>query len=163
MTTRHPNRRPARPGVAALETAFVLPVFIFLLLGLLTGGMGVFRYQQVACLAREAARRASVCGADYQKETNQTSPTQAEIIQQSVTPLAVGMDPASLNVTVQWMNQATNTTQSWDSAPKDVKSINASGEYVTNSVSVTVTYTWAPGLFLGPVTLTSVSQVPMSF
>jgi Flp pilus assembly protein TadG len=163
VTTRDPNRRPGRPGAAAVETAFVLPVFLFLLLGIVAGGMGVFRYQQVACLAREAARRASVCGADYQKETNQTSPTQAQIIQQAVTPLAVGMDPASLNVTVQWVSQATNTAQSWDTARKDVKSINSQGEYVTNSVCVTVTYTWSPGLFLGPVTLTSVSQVPMSF
>jgi Flp pilus assembly protein TadG len=163
VTTGGLTRNPGRPGAVAVETAVVLPVFLFILLAIIVGGMGVFRYQQVACLAREAARRASVCGADYQKQTNQSSPTQEQICQQAVLPLAAGMDPASLNVTVQWVNQGNNTVQGWDSAPKDVKSINALGEYVTNAVRVTVTYTWTPGLLLGPITLTSVSQVPMSF
>ena len=100
---------------------------------------------------------------DYQKETNQPSPTQAQLYQQTVLPLAVGMDTTCLNVSIQWVNQGNNTTLSWDSAPKDVKSINSLGEYVTNSVQVTVTYTWAPGLLLGRITMTSVSQLPMSF
>jgi Flp pilus assembly protein TadG len=163
VIVRSGNRFSKRLGAALAETALVLPVFLFLLLVIIVGGMGVFRYQQVACLAREAARRASVCGGDYQKETNQPSPTQDQLCQQAVLPLAVGMDTTCLSVSIQWVNQANNTLLSWDSAPKDVKSINSLGEYVTNSVQVTVTYTWAPGLLTGPITMTSVSQIPMSF
>ena len=69
----------------------MLPVYLLLLLSLIVGGLGVFHYQQTACLAQEAARWASVRGSDYQKDTNQPSPTTQQILQQ-VTPLAVGMD-----------------------------------------------------------------------
>ena len=38
------------------------------------------------------------------------------------------------------------------------------GAFVTNYVSVTVTYTWLPELFLvGPITLSSTSTLPMAY
>ena len=43
----------------------VYPVTILLLLGTVVLGLGVFRYQQVQCLAREGARYASVHGPQY--------------------------------------------------------------------------------------------------
>jgi Flp pilus assembly protein TadG len=145
-----------------VETAIVLPVFLFLLLGLIVGGMGVFHYQQAACLAEEAARWASVRGGDYQKDLNQSSPTQDQIFQQAVLPLAVSMDTSQLSLDVQWVNQAANTVQAWDTASLAVKSVTAQGEYVTNTVRATITYNWSPGLFLGPVSITSVCEAPMS-
>ena len=44
---------PRRHGTHALECAVVFPVVFLLLFGLLIGALGVFRYQQVASLARE--------------------------------------------------------------------------------------------------------------
>jgi Flp pilus assembly protein TadG len=153
-----------RPGAVAVEAAVVYPVVVFVFLGLVLGGVGVFRNQQVVCQARDAARLASVRGASWQLETNQNSPTQQQIYQQAVLPLVAGMDPANITVQIMWIDQSTGTATAWDSAGKDVRSLNASGNYVTNTVRVTVTYQWSPGLFgLGPLNLTSISEVPMSF
>src|SRR5213593_2814721 len=42
-----------RRGASVLEFAIVAPVTFMLILGLIIGGLGVFRYQEVAQLARE--------------------------------------------------------------------------------------------------------------
>ena len=52
MLCRNPPMMRRRAALA-VETAIVLPVMVFLLLMLIVGGIGVFRYQQVACLARD--------------------------------------------------------------------------------------------------------------
>jgi hypothetical protein len=72
------------------------------------------------------------------------------------------MDPKSISLRVQWVDQGTGTVQDWDAAPKSVKSLTAGGEWVTNTVRVTVTYQWAPGVLVGPLTLTSCCEGPMS-
>jgi Flp pilus assembly protein TadG len=160
MTTHNPKHR--RTGATTVETALVFPIVVFLFLALIVGGMAVFRYQQVACLAQEAARWTCVRGSEYQKDANKASPSRDDILQQAVLPLAVGMDSSQISLQVVWINQANNTSQDWDSAPKDIKSKTATGEYVTNTVHVTVTYNWSPGLLMGPVTLTSQCELPMS-
>jgi Flp pilus assembly protein TadG len=153
----------SRPGAMAVEAAVVYPVMLVLFLGLIVGGMGVFRYQQVACQAREAARWASVRGVNWQLQTNQDSPTKQQIYQQAVLPYAAGMDTSMLSIQVLWINQATGTAVDWDSAGKDVQSLPASQQPVTNTIRVTITYQWSPNLFLvGPVNLTSTSEIPMS-
>jgi Flp pilus assembly protein TadG len=147
----------------ALEAAVAYPVLFVLLLGVVIGGLGVFRYQQVACQAREAARWAAVRGASYQKDTGTASPTQEQIRQTAVVPLAAGMDPANLVVTVEWVDQATGTVYPWDTAARRPTSITASGAVVTNTVRVTVTYRWLPAGVAGKtVNLVSVSELPMS-
>ena len=158
------NRHPLwfRSGAAAVEAAIVIPILILLLLGLILGGMGVFHSQQTACLAQEIARYASTHGSDYQKDTNQKSPTQDQIINAVALPLAVSMDASQLSFSIQWINQGANDIQDWDGSPKNVKSLTPNGEYVTNTLRVTVTYNWVPGSFIGANTLTSVCEVPMS-
>jgi Flp pilus assembly protein TadG len=157
-----PRQSERRRGSAAVEAAIVFPVLMFLLLALIVGGIGVFRYQQVALLSQEASRWASVRGADFQKDADAPSPTRDQILQQAALPLAVGMDPSQLSLQVQWIDQGNGTVQDWDSAPKYVKSQTPKGEWVTNTVRVTVTYQWAPGLLVGPLTLTSCCEGPMS-
>ncbi len=152
-----------RSGAYAVEAAIVIPVMIFLLLGLLLGGMGVFHYQQVACQAREAARYACVRGADFRRDTKQASPTQEAIFEQAVLPFAASMDTTQLTLSVEWIDEGSGAAYAWDSASKTIKSITPLGEYVTNMVRVTVTYVWSPGMFISPVTITSVSELPMSF
>jgi Flp pilus assembly protein TadG len=160
MTTHHPKQR--RSGATTLESALVFPIVLFLFLFLIVGGIYVFRYQQVACLAQEAARWSCVRGCEYQKDADAASPTRDEVLQQAVLPLAVGMDPSQISLQLDWVNQAAGTSQDWDSAPKDIKSLNAQGEYVTNTVRATVTYTWAPGMLMGSITMTSQCELPMS-
>jgi Flp pilus assembly protein TadG len=156
-----PQCSPRRAALA-VEAAIVWPALLFLLLTFIVGGTGVFRYEQVACQAREAARWACVRGSDYQLDTNQSSPTQQQIITQTVVPMAVGMDVSQLSVQIQWINQGTGAIQDWDSASKAVKSLNSSGVYVSDSVRVTVSYTWSPGMLVGPMVLRSVCEMPMS-
>jgi Flp pilus assembly protein TadG len=154
-----------RHGIAlVIEAAFVYPIMLLLLLGLIVGGIGVLRYQQAACLAQEAARWASVRGSDYQKDSGQSSPTQQDIVTNAVTPLAAGMDPAALSVQVQWINEVSGQAAAWDSSSKAVTSMTASGAPVTNRVRVTVTYRWLPPLiFVGPLNLSSTAEAAMSY
>ena len=50
--------RTARCGATLVETALVLPVLFLFIYGMVIGGIGVFRHQVLASLAREAARYA---------------------------------------------------------------------------------------------------------
>src|SRR5271166_1349461 len=122
-----------RRGAIAVETAIVFPALVFLLLALIVGGMGVFRYQQTACLAREGARWACVHGSAWQQDTGQNSATQADITTNGVLPLAVGMDSQNLAVQVQWVNGATGQVVPWDSSTRAPTSQNASGNTVQNT------------------------------
>jgi Flp pilus assembly protein TadG len=144
-----------RQGTTAVECAMILPVVLILLFGLLIGGLGIFRYQEVAALAREAARYASVHGAQYQSETGYTAATAQDIYNNAIAPNMVGLDPSKLSYSVSW-----NT----DNHPYHTVT-NSSGQVVavTNTVTVTISYQWIPEAYLGGVTLTSTSVMPMSY
>jgi Flp pilus assembly protein TadG len=158
------QQRTCRRAAMTVEAAIVLPVMVFLLLFLVVGGMGVFRYQQVACLAREAARYASVRGTLYEQYTDKTSPTQDEIKQAAVMPLAVGMDSAKIEVQIDWINGVTGDAVAWDSAKKSPRTLSNTNIAVTSSVRVRVNYTWSPGVLVpGSIILSSTSVMPMSF
>ena len=96
-----------RHGALTVEAAFVFPLMMFLLLGMVIGGMGVLRFQQVACQARETARFAAVHGGDYQLFPNAglTHGTSDEGSSKAVEPMAAGMAVESLALQVQWIDQ----------------------------------------------------------
>jgi hypothetical protein len=123
-----------------------------LLLGLLIGGMGVFRYQEMASLAREGSRWASVHGTGYQKDTGKPAATQQDV-QNYIIAKGVSLDLSQLNCWVTW-----NT----DNHPYHTKFVNGQVVAVTNTVKVTITYYWIPEAFLGGLTLTSTSESAMS-
>lgn len=153
----------ARKGATVLECAVVYPVTFLLLLGLLIGGLGVFRYQEVAWLSREAARYAAVRGSDYQKETGNTPPTQQQIIDDVVKTMAAAMDKTKLTVTVFWIDGVGNKAVPWDSSTKAPTGVGPNGT-VSHRVRVTVTYQWMPEAFLvGPINLKSTCEIPMAF
>ncbi len=160
------NRKPSpgrRRGVLALEAAIVYPVMFILLFGLIVGGIGVAQYQQVACQAREASRYASVKGTSWAAATGKTSPTAAQIASAAVLPFAAGMDPSQLTVRVQWIDGTTGNAVDWDSSTKSPTTQTSNGT-VANLVRVTVSYNWIPAWgFVGPITLSSVSQMAMEF
>jgi Flp pilus assembly protein TadG len=137
MLTRTRSRR----GTHLLECAVIVPVTFLLLFGLLIGGLGVFRYQEVASLAREGSRYASVHGSQYQLRTGKPAATAADVFNNAISPRAVILDPSRLGSSVTW-------------SPDNRKG---------STVTVTVTYQWVPEAFLGGLTLSSTSTVPMSY
>jgi Flp pilus assembly protein TadG len=135
------RRLPTRRGTTVVECAMVYPVTFLLLFGLIIGGLGVFRYQQVASLAREGARYASVHGAKYAQSTGRPAATPLTVYQQAILPRAVAFDPSRLTYNVTWSPD------------------NRQGSDVT----VQVTYAWVPEGYLGGITLSSTSTMRMSY
>jgi len=132
---RTPN--PPRRGSQAVETAIVLPVVMMLTLGTCSTAMGVYYYQQVASLAREGSRWASVHGPTYQQENNQPAPTSQDVYNNAILPMAAGLTPAQLTCVLTM---------------------------TSNTATVTVTYQWTPDLNItGPFSLTSTSVMPISY
>jgi Flp pilus assembly protein TadG len=160
MPTRNLPER--RRGATTVEAAIVMPILLLMVFAIIVGGMGVFRYQLIGHLAAEAARYASVHGADWEADQNQAPLTTAQIVQNIMLPSATTLDPTQLAVTVQWVDNGKNQVQDWDSSPRTPKSLNSSGDYVTNNVRVTIRYTWIPETLLPPCTLTSVCEIPLS-
>jgi hypothetical protein len=138
-----------------VESAFVYPVVFLLLLGMLVGAAGIFRYSQLSSLSREAARYASVHGGQYAKEMKVNAPTPADIYNAAVVPKAEGFDMSQLNYSITY-NTSNFPYHTILDANKNVIP-------VQNSVTVTLTYQWVPETFLGGVTLSSTSVMPMSF
>jgi Flp pilus assembly protein TadG len=148
------HQRLPRSGASLVEFAIVGPVALLLLIGLVVAALGVYRYQQVAALAREGSRYASVHGGMYAKETGNPAATQQDIYNNAILPYAAGLDSNALSCNVTW-----NT----DNYPYHTVVVNGQVTPVTNTVSVTVTYQWMPEAFFGGVTLTSTSVVPITY
>jgi hypothetical protein len=147
-----------------VEAAVVFSVLFLCLFALVIGGLGVFRYFQVDCLARESARWLSVRGKNYATDTKNPSPTEQQTYAEVVLPLAAGMNPKMLTVQFDWIDRRTDTATDWDSSTKSVTSYTANGAPVTDHVRVTVSYKWFPEAYLaGPYYLRSVTEVPMSY
>ena|SRR5438132_1832876 len=167
----------ARRGVTVIESAVVYPVTFLLLLGLVIGSLGIFRYQEVAALARAGARYASTHGNAYRKDTGQPTgspgtaagksggywwytadPTSAsgsdtswtgDIYDQAIRPNLIALDTSRLSVKVGW--------------PPVINQQDKPDNWPGSQVSVTVTYQWMPELFLiGPINLSSTSTMPIT-
>jgi Flp pilus assembly protein TadG len=142
-----------RGGATTVEFAIVAPITFFLLLGLLIGGMGIFRYQELAAVAREASRWAAVHGAQYQQDTGYPAATAQDVYNYVISPKAISLDLSKLSYSVTW-----NT----DNRPYHTTVVNNQVVPVRNTVTVTLTYQWIPEAFLGGITLTSTSTVPVT-
>lgn len=149
---RAPQRRS---GATVVECAFVYPVLFLLILALLVGGAGIFRYSQLASLAREGARYASVHGTQYAQEMKVTAPTPDQIYNNVIVPMAVSFDTTQLGYSITY-----NTS---NSPYYTVLDSNNNVVPVQNTVTVTLTYNWLPEMFLGGITLSSTSVMPMSY
>jgi Flp pilus assembly protein TadG len=158
MRVRRFNRLGLRRGASMVEAAIVLPILFMLILGTVLMGLGVFRYCQVAGLAREGARYASVHGTEYASAAGKPAATAIDIYNNAIKPQAVGLDPNSLGYSVTWNSSNSPTRANPSSTP--------AGLPITNTVSVTVTYAWTPSIFnVGNLGLTSscTSVMPMSY
>jgi len=164
----------ARSGTTILECAIVLPLTFFLLLMMVVGAMGVFRYQEVASLARSGARYASTHGAQYRTDaslgigtpgtyleesgglhwytadplaTSGADPSWTQDIYDSaIRPNLVALDPAALKVKIGW--------------PPVINQADKPDNWPASKVTVVVTYQWTPEFaFFGPINLTSTSTM----
>jgi Flp pilus assembly protein TadG len=142
-----------RWGFSVTESVVVVPALLALIFAIVVGGYGVFRYQQIAMLAREGARYASVHGGQYQQETGNPAATQQDVYNNAIVPLATSLNLSKLSARVAW--QSSNMPYT----------VNNNYERPTgNTVTVTVSYQWFPEVYLvGPITLHSTSVMPMSY
>lgn len=152
------RRRQRRPGAVLVESALIYPFMFLIMLGIILLGTAVFRYQQVAHVAREASRWAAVHGSKYAQETGNPAATAADVYTNAIVPQAVsmGLDKVTYAVTWDTSNAQTRTVIVTDGSGQ--------GKVATRSnfVSVKVTYTWNTGLF-GTIPVSSTSVMPMSY
>lgn len=150
---RHTLQR--RSGATVVECAFVYPVVFLLILGMLIGAAGIFRHWQLASLAREGARYASVHGGQYAYEMNVTAPTPDQIFNNVIAPMSAGFDTTQMGYSITY-----NTSNSPYHTTLDA---NNNVVPIQNTVTVTLTYQWVPEAYLGGITLSSTSVMPMSY
>lgn len=137
--------RPERPGrnrrgTALAEAAVVYPVAILLVIGTMIAALGIFRRNQIACLAREGARWASVHGPKYQADQQKAAPTAADVVANAVTPRMVGLDPNRLTPALSW-----NTAQT------------------PPTVTFSLSYQWVPETLFPTRTFVSTSTQPITY
>jgi hypothetical protein len=112
-----------------VEVAIVLPLVMLLMIGLCVAELGAFRYQQIAALAHESARWASVHGQEYARQSKSSIATNQDIFDKVIKPKANGLDLNKLSHNVQWNEEG-------------------------NVVTVRIQYTWTPEAFFAPQQLT---------
>jgi Flp pilus assembly protein TadG len=160
-----------RRGAAMVEFAVIAPVVLLLILGQIIGGLGIFRYQELAHLARDCARYASTHGGNYQRDplcrqTGVPAVASSSDLSSLLAREAVSIDPSQITVNVSWKappgvtpaNMPTYDDTTIDPSRPPGQSV------IQNSVIVTLTYQWFPeACLVGPITLTSTSEMPMSY
>jgi Flp pilus assembly protein TadG len=172
-------RQPQRRGASTVELAVVCSATLFLIFAMIVGGSGVFRYQEVAHLAREGCRYAATHGGQYQQDikSGTISTTVSQVISSSdvqayLLPKTAALDPSKLTITASW-----STGPGSSPPPSNITPINMPTYMNTNPnaippgqttlqnyVTITVSYQWFPELYLvGPITLTSTATMPMSY
>jgi Flp pilus assembly protein TadG len=135
------RRLQKRQGVTVLECAVVFPLLIILVVGLIIAGVGVFRYQEVAALAREGARWASVRGQSYQFFTGKDPATPEDVYNNVIKPRSVALDQTRLKYSVTWDP---------DNRQKA-------------TVTVRIDYQWIPEALLGGINLSSTARTIVSY
>ncbi len=153
-------RHLRRDGTSVVEAAVVYPMVFIFVVGLVVGAAGIFRYQEVASLARRAARYAAVHGTQYAKDTGNPAATPADIFNNAVLPYAVALDPARLSPPAVSYN---NSNHPYQTSIANTGGTNGDIVATGNTVSVTVSYQWLPEAFLGGITLSSTSVMPMAY
>jgi Flp pilus assembly protein TadG len=164
------SRRTRRRGAAAVEFAVMAPLIFAMVFGQIVGGLGVVRYQEVADLARDCARYASVHGGNYQREgvaarTGVPAVSSAGDLSSLIASKAASLDPNKITVEITWTGAGQVTPANIPTYADTNPNLVPPGQVVIqNNVIVTVKYKWFPeAFFIGPLTLTSTSKMPMSY
>ena len=136
MRSARCSARARRRGVILVESAIIYSVTLTLLLGTIVMGMGVFRYGQVAALAREGSRWASVHGSTYLSEQGGAGITGDDVMKNAVKPKLVAMDPAAFTYSLTM---------------------------TSGKATFTLNYKWTPEAYFGAMTLSSTSTAPILY
>ena len=152
--------RPRRNGATTVEFAIVGPMALLLLIGFAVLALQVYRYQQVAYLARAGARYASTHGAqhraDHRLPVGTATVWEQDIRDNGVLPRCSALAPDKLTVKATW-SADNNQANAADSATNFTSTID-------NAVTVTVTYQVSAEAYLStPITLTSSATMPMAY
>ena len=130
--------------------ALIAPLVFTLLLSLMIGSMGVFYYQQVARLANDATRWASVHGTQYASDTGKAAATATDIYNNAIVPNATALDLSKLTYSVSW-----NKSNS--------PSYTSGTQSIANTVTVTINYKWTPLMYVGVQNMSCSSTRVMSY
>jgi len=159
-----------RRGTTVVEFAVVAPVVLLLIFGEIVGGLGIARYQEVAHLARDCARYASTHGGNYQRDgiaeqTGVPAVGSSSDLSSFLARRAALLDPRRITVSVAWTGPSGVTPANMPTYDDTDPNLVPPGQNVVyNRVIVTLSYEWFPEAFLvGPITLTSRSEMPMSY
>ena len=167
------SQRARRRAASLVEVALISPAVFLLTVGMVVGAAAIYRYQEVAHLAREGARYAATHGGRYQEDglpatTGVPAITDDGSLTSYLTQETIALDPNHLTVHVTWETMDSSGTRA--AAPGNYPSYvdtttPVPGQVVKqNYVVVTVSYRWFPeGYFIGPITLTSTAEMPMSY
>ena len=169
MKCRHVSKR--RRGATVVEFAIVLPVLSLLLFGTIIGGLGVFRYQRIANMARDASRYAAVHSAQWAFDFNNgTLLTATDIYNNSIKGQTNGFDTSDVGFGTDPANPPANTfavVVQYDNANQITvyQTTDAGGIPVTmfNRVRVLIRYNWRPECLWGTIPLQSTSEMRMCY
>jgi len=132
--------------------------------------MGVFRYQEVAHLAREGSRFASTHGGQYKQDgtdsaTGEPAISSSADLQAYLKSRLVALNPNYMTVTASWSAPANYSPRNMPSYDDTDPTLVPPGQItIYNYITVTVSYQWTPNFYLtGPIVLTSTSTVAMSY
>src|SRR5881394_3814743 len=97
------QKRLRRDGVTLVEFGAVVSVTMVIIFILIVGGAGVFRYQEVAHLAREGARYASTHGGQYNADGHSGQIISSSDMLTYLSDRTTLLDPSQLSVTIDWV------------------------------------------------------------
>jgi Flp pilus assembly protein TadG len=115
--------------------AIISPLLFMCVIGLFVGGVLSFNRQQVAALAQEGARYASLRGPNYQKAHDKPMATESDVLN-VIRSKAIGMNPQKFTCQLQWLSN-------------------------NKLVRVVVSYDFKPPAYLPAMTLRSTSVEPV--
>ena len=170
------GRGSAERGQGLAEFALIFPIVVLLLIAVFDIGRGVYAYTSIANAARMGARVAAVnqlypdtsdtqCAENMPVEdlTLGGTPTWSARACAASAATSLGLSPS--NVTVSYAAPS-GTTLTCPAGPAPASPSANTPFHVGCIASVTVSYSWAPitpliGSFVGPITMTSTSQMPV--
>jgi Flp pilus assembly protein TadG len=148
MIAVSPTRKRSQRGNAMLEGALSIWVFVMLMLGLMEFSMAVYAYNFVTYAANEAARYASLHGANASPAVTSTQ------ITQRVQKQAAALLASRLTVEVWGGNGTQSNANLWPTG-------NQPGNVATVKVSYSVV-PMAKIVFKSAITVTSTSKMTIS-
>ena len=164
------RRTSKQSGATLYEFAAILPILLFIMVGIIDFGRAMYAYHFVANAARQATRWASVRGVDCNAFTTACPAQGSDVLNyvQSLAPPGIYVNSnkgcTSGTVGCLTINCPTCTNSSADFIWPGTTTTNGSSSSCTNSgsspvnaagcvVQVQVSYTWGSGIPLIPYTL----------